>query len=365
MPDESPNGTTDQQPPGPADTSNSGMPDEMASFISDMASGLTGLDAVLEGGSDREAPGNDDDQDTADGRPADEARGTDDDLDDENDPITDDDGDDDGSTVAAGDGGDEDLTDFDEKVKAALKGLGRDVRGRLYQHFEGRAEDKVKTVQATAEQLQRERDEAAQKTAEIRSRNARFIGLETVKDADGREIPSYDEIERLLKVRGGDDVLEDKYGLSRDEAQERIEVWDERREMLEGNQDWFDTQAWGKLSYFTLQGLKRVEGLDPDALMAGIKTPDQVIDKLVLHLTTKHQAEKDALVKRYEARLKGHSLNEEALKGKAAAGSLPQLETGGRSGGGRAMTRERVERALNDPNEFEKNRDAIYAAIGL
>lgn len=361
MPDETPNGSTDQPTPSPADTSNDGMPTEVAEFLSGMAADLG---TAPEGESSRETPGNDDDGDDIEGRPADAARGPESDPDDEDDPTTDDDG----TESGAGDDGDgEDAApaDASDRVKAAWKKLSRSERAAILSDADRRAEERTKADRDRADRLQKERDDAAAKVAEIRGRNARFIGLEETKRPDGTVVPSYDEITRLLKARGGDDVLEEKYGLSRDEAQEQIEVWDERREMVEGNQDWFDTQAWGRLSYLTTQGLKRIEGLDADAVMNGISTPDQVIDKVVEHLTARHAAEKEALIRRYEARLKGAGLNAEGLKGQVLAGSSKEIDRGGRPGGGRVMTRERLERALSNPDEFEKNRDAIYDRLGI
>lgn len=355
MPDDL-QGSPVEQSPSPATTADSsGMPAEVAAYVAEMASGLGDLGAVLDGQSDAETPGNDANDETDAGRPADEARGPEAGSDDDDDPTTDTDG----------TGTDEDLSQYPERVQAAWKKLSRSERAAVRADAERSAAEKTQADRIRADELQKQADEQAAKIAEVRGRNAKYIGLEPVKREDGSELPSYDEITRLLKARGGDDVLEDKYGLSRDEAQEQLATWDERRTLLDGNQDWFDTQAWRKLSYHTIQGLKRVEGIDPNAVMAGIQSPDQVIDRVVSHLNAKHEADLAAQKKGYEARIDSLTKNGSAVAGRALAATLRTPDGGGRGGSGAQMTRAQAAAAMQDPARFERDKDAIYTALGL
>lgn len=240
----------------------------------------------------------------------------------------------------------EDLTQYPERLRERFKSLSRDERRELYEFAEQRVEPKLREKQETereeTERLRREAAEAETERATIRDKFGRHFGESDgdieIKDRKTGEViatkPSYAEVTRLLSARNGDDILDEKYGMSRDEAFEWQEDLEDRREMIPGLARHFDDQAWAKTSYVLSQSLKAVEGIDPDALVNSSAHVGEVVQKLESTLRQRYEKKLADQERSYEDRIRTLSLNGEALKGQAAAGSSRKLETDGRTGGG-------------------------------
>lgn len=246
-----------------------------------------------------------------------------------------------------------------EELKDVLKGLSRSQKGKVLQHYQGLAATRLQEAQEIENKARADSDARESQLAEIRSKRGSFIGEVEGKREDGTPIPTYQEIGRLLTTRGGDDVLEDKYGLSRDEALELKDSWDERRAMLDGSLDDFRTEAWVEAGKQVATSVAS-SGLPIDAIWKDVKGIGDVVPSVVAHLTSRHQAEVASLKKDYEGRLRAATANGTASAARTAAKSLPTPETGGRSDAGSA--RIYTESELSDPAFFKAHEADIDRA---
>lgn len=225
--------------------------------------------------------------------------------------------------------------DEPEALKDILKGLTRSQKGTVLQHYRGLAEQRH---QAAAEIEDRNRADAAAReaqAAEIRSKRGAYIGEVEGKREDGTPIPTFSELERLLTTPGGDDVLDDRYGLSVREAQDQLQVWRDARSMLDGSLDDFRTEAWVEGGR-KLAGSVASAGLPIDAIWKDVKGIEDVVPSVVAHLKAEHAAEIASLKKEHDSRLKAATANGTAQAARTAARTLPQPETGGRGDAGGA-----------------------------
>lgn len=239
----------------------------------------------------------------------------------------------------------EDLAQYPERLRERFKDLSREERRVLYEYAEERVRPKL------AESLEAERQRAAELKAKadaeeaertaIRDKFGRHFGevdgdIE-IQDRQGNVVarrPSYAEVTRLLLSRDGDDVLDEKYEMSRVEAQDWKDELESRRELIPGLARHFDDQAWAKTAYKLSEGLKRIEGIDPDRMVDGASGVDEVLVRVATDISGRYEKQLADQKKSYEDRIRALTLNGEALKGQAAAGSSRRLETGGRTGGG-------------------------------
>lgn len=309
------------------------MPEESNGDIIESAgpaSALDALDAFLE---EDYTPEDADQTSDGEGPPADDPASDTSDTPDESSDPTDD---------AADDAPEDDEPD---DLKDSLKKLSRTERRKLYEHAEAKAAEKLQTQTAEAERIRAEQDAANARTQEIRQKSGKFIGVEPTTTPDGRDLPAYAELERLIKSRDGYRILDEKYGLSEDEAKSQLEEWDSRREMLAASAQIFDDQSWARLGHLLEQGLKAIDGVNPAEIVKGATGPHDVINRLHASLTTRHQAEVAALRKDFEGRLKAATANGTAVAAKNAARTLPQPETGGRgsAGGSRIYTTSEID----------------------
>lgn len=235
----------------------------------------------------------------------------------------------------------EDLAQYPERLRERFKSLNRDERRELYEYAESQVapklEQKYEDDRKAADDLKVKADADEAERARIRGTFGKFVGAEDIeiKDDDGNVVglkPSHQQIERLLTTRNGEDILDEKYGMSRADALEWKDELEERRGVIEAVSSHFDDQAWGKVAMKLQAGLKAIEGIDPDAIVNGANGPDEVIARL--HSTLSAQFERKLADQKdgYEKRIRLLSANGEALKGQAAAGTGKRLETGGMTG---------------------------------
>lgn len=250
-----------------------------------------------------------------------------------------------------------DLAQYPERLRERFKSLTREERRELYEYAEGRVRPKLQEEHEAdrqrAEDLKRKADEDEAERTSIRQKFGHHFG-ETdgdieLKDRDGNVVatrPNYAELTRLLGSRNGEDVLDDKYGMSLLEAHDWKDELEGRRELIPGLARHFDDQAWAKTAWKLSEGLKRVEGIDADAMVRDANGVDEVVERLATTLSGRYEKQLADQKKSYEDRIRTLTLNGEALKGQAAAGSSRRLETDGRTGGGAdgEMTLEQYQR---------------------
>jgi hypothetical protein len=237
--------------------------------------------------------------------------------------------------------------DEPEELKDTLKGLTRAAKGKVLSHYRGLAEKTLKEAQEIADRTKADNDAREAKAQEIRQSRGKYIGEVESQREDGTPVPTYKELERLLTTRGGDDILDDKFGLSRDEALDLKGSWDERKAMLDGSLDDFRTEAWvegGK----KLAASVATAGLPIEQVWKGVKGIEDVVPNVVRHLE-------------HESRLRAATANGPAVAARTAAKTLPQPETGGR--GDASGARIYTESELSDPAFFKAHEADIDRAM--
>lgn len=235
--------------------------------------------------------------------------------------------------------------DLPDDLKEILKTVPRSKRGAFIKHFEGKAATRHEEAQKIED---RNREEAASREAtarEIREKQGTFIGEVESQDENGRPLPTYKEMERLLKVEDGDDILDDKWGLSPAEAKKQLRVWDQRKAMLDGSVDHFRDEAWVETGKLIATSVAK-NGLPIEQVFRGVQNAGDVVTNLVNHFKAENER---ALAKQrtdYESRLKAATSNGTATAAKTVARTHPTAETGGRgeaTSGGRIYTTSEID----------------------
>lgn len=229
------------------------------------------------------------------------------------------------------------------KLKEIRSKLSRSEYGALMEHVEARAAERLKEATEAAERAQAAADAREAAVAEVRAKRGAFVGEVEGTREDGTPIPTYSELNRLLTTRNGDDVLDEKYGMSRHEALELKEEWDARRDMLGGAMDDFRTDAWLEMGRMLAVAVAD-NGLDIDRVWRGVSKASDVVTNVVATLRADHEREVAALRKDYEGRLRAATANGTAVAARTAARTMPTPETGGRGdvGGARIYTQSEI-----------------------
>lgn len=234
-------------------------------------------------------------------------------------------------TTATDDGSEDDADDPDE-LKEILKGLSRSQKGKVRAHYASQAEERVRAAQEIERKNQEDASAREATAREIREKRGRFIGEVEGKRDDGKPIPTFSELERLLLAPRGYETLAHTYGLSEDDARAQHAEWRDRREMLDGSLEDFRTDAWmesGKL----LAASVAKSGLPLDEVWKGVTSVSDVVPKVVAHLQAQHSAELAKQKNEYESRLRAATSNKTATAARSVAKSHPTPEVGGRTDG--------------------------------
>ena len=265
------------------------------------------------------------DETTTEGQPAEDPA-----QDTEGDPATTDgDGTDTNQDDESGDEPAEPDGDLSDKLKEIRSKLSRTEFRTLAEHFEGKVGSTLKEAQEAAENARKAEEARETATREVRERQGKFIGEVEHEREDGTKVPSFETLESLMKTRAGRDQLEDRYGLSEDEAEELHQEFAERRKMLDSATEHFEADAWMKMGRM-LAASVATNGLDVDTVWQGVTNASDVVTNVVKTLSTKYERQLEAQKKDYEGRLRAATANGSAVAAKTAAKTHPTPETGGR-----------------------------------
>ena len=271
-----------------------------------------------------------------------------------------------------------DLAQYPEAVRPELKAISPAGRKALYEqvekYIEPRAEARVEarlkaereradTLAATAAAEQAERDR-------ILATQGKYVGAEATEINDEYGIrpgPTFDELNELMGTRAGRDELWEKFQLDEAGSERHKASLVGARAMLASSARLMDDNAWGKLAGHVKAALEKIPGVDPEAIVAGANGPQEWLPRLVGHLEERHQREKTVMQRGYEERLGAHTENAEGLRGRVIAAESRRLPTGGRTGGGSALSvLQRLKDEAGSPEEFARRAErGDYAGIDL
>jgi hypothetical protein len=263
-----------------------------------------------------------------------------------------------------------DLAQYPESVREAFRALEPEQRKALYEHAEARVSDRIETERKRNDELAATQQQAEARRQDIRSKVGRFVGVEaqtiTLSDGTTRALPSYADLDKMLRSQSGRDQLYDRYGLSQDSAEAVRAEWDDRNQMLDAAAESLEIARLSAFDGRFRQGI-RSEGLDPDAMLNGADGPETVAVNLIRHLKAQHAEETSQLKKEHEARAAAQNLNAEGLRGRVLAATSRRLPTGGRSGAGSGpVTVQRLIEEAGSPEEYARRAAAgEYAHVQL
>ena len=263
-----------------------------------------------------------------------------------------------------------DLEQYPESVRDYLKGIPREHRKTLHEHFGQRERAQMLEEQKRAADLKAKADAEQAERDRIVATQGKFVGEAPIEltDADGNTVegPTYSELKEALGTRRGREQLWSKYGLTEDGAEAVKAELDQRRDMLAGSAKLMDDAAWGKLAGHVLQALEQVPGIDPAAILGGTSGPQEWLPRLIQAVDARHEAEKAEMRATYEGRIDTTNVNAEALRKRTVAAESRRMPTGGRTGGTATRTIDRLRAEAGSDEQFAANAAAgMYVGIDL
>jgi hypothetical protein len=264
-----------------------------------------------------------------------------------------------------------DLETYPESVRDYLKGIPQEHRKTLHEHFGQRERERMLEEKQRADAAEAITREAEAKAQGVRASQGKFLGLTPIDltDSEGNVVPgpTYDELTTALQTRRGREGLWDTYSLEEATAEAVLTELNQRREMLNSSAQHFEDGAWGQLAARFKAGLEAINGVDADAAVAGATGPEEVLARVAASLEDRHGREMAAMRRDYDGRIDALTVNTEGMKGRVVAAESRRLATGGRTGGGAALTTlERLKAEAGSPEQFAQNaKDGLYAGIDL
>jgi hypothetical protein len=253
-----------------------------------------------------------------------------------------------------------DLLTYPEAVRDRFKKLPRADRRAFWEHASAGARAEVEAANARAAEVKRVADENDARARAVAESQGKYVGYSPIELPDGQggtiKGPTFDELQQLLSSgQYGRNELWTRYGLDEDVAIATRNELQGRREMLTSTTGHLEREVWGKTAWKFKNGLVGLLGSESsaDAMVDGAGGPEGVLARVgqwhqreMDALNDQHQRERAVERKNYEDRLGAAAAEQEALSGRALAGSMRDPATGGRSAGGssRELTLEEYQR---------------------